>query len=348
MAISRDKLLIGGVVVLGALTFLVYKQAQKDDALGKPTVTEADFPTISAPEDIDKVSITNGDKPEVVLQKVADPSAPATDAGAATKWEVVKPVQADANQMVAKDLVTNLHDLKIDSKINLTLDDAIRKDKQLDPAHAVHVVAWKGADKKVDEYFGKSGTAGQMVTVADKPDAVWAAKGYSSYLYTKEAKDFRNKDVLKFDDLNATEATIVNSHGTFVFAKGGDKWTAMFDKKPLPRFDETKVKDMLRAYKGLSADDFGDGKTVAETGLDKPYATVSIALKDAPAPVVLQVGKVSTGTDRWAKKGDSDAIYQLASSTADWATSDATKYQTTGDGGAPAATKPKPKTASKK
>ena len=37
---------------------------------------------------------------------------------------------------------------------------------------------------------------------------------------------------------------------------------------------------MLKAYKGLNADDFGDGKSLADTGLDKPEATVTIALKD--------------------------------------------------------------------
>ena len=347
MAISRDKLIIGGVVVLGGLSLLVYKQAQKDDSLGKPSVSEADFPPIAAPDDVDKISITNGDKPEVTLQKVADPSgAAAADGGAATKWAVIKPVQADANQQTAKDLVTNLHDLKVETKINLTLDDAVRKDKQLDPAHAVHVVAWKGNDKKVDEYFGKSGTAGQLLVVADKPDAVWAAKGYSAYLYTKEAKDFRNKEILKFDDAAATGVTIANPHGTFVFTKGGDKWSATLDAKPMPRFDESKVKDMLRAYKTLSADDFGDGKPADETGLDKPEATVTIAV--GGAPVILQVGKVATGTNRWAKKADGDMVYQLQSFAADWVTSDAAKYETIGDGGAPAAKPAKPKTASKK
>ena len=60
--------------------------------------------------------------------------------------------------------------------------------------------------------------------VADKPDAVWAAKGYSAYLYTKEAKDFRKKDILHFDDANATQVTIANAHGALSFTKGDDKW----------------------------------------------------------------------------------------------------------------------------
>ena len=64
---SRDKLILVGVVVLGLLGALVYQQSKKDDALGRPTATAADLPSVSAPDDIDKISITIGDKGEVVL-----------------------------------------------------------------------------------------------------------------------------------------------------------------------------------------------------------------------------------------------------------------------------------------
>jgi hypothetical protein len=173
---SREKLIIVGVVVLGVLGGLVYKQSKTDDSLGQAPTAAADLPTISTSDDVDKISITNGDKGEVVLEKVPDPKGPSLDGGAVTTWVLTKPVKADANQQQVADLVANLKELKVDAPINLKLDDEVRKDKQLDPAHAVHVIAWKGADKKVDESFGKSGAAGQLVVVTAKPDAVWAAK----------------------------------------------------------------------------------------------------------------------------------------------------------------------------
>jgi hypothetical protein len=333
---SRDKLIILGVLVLALLGFFVWKQSQKDASLGQPVVATKDFPTISAPDDIDKISITNGDKGEVVLEKVPDPKGTATDGGSATMWELTKPVKASANQQTVKDLVANIKDLKVDSQVNLKLDDEVRKDKQLDVAHAVHVVAWRGADKKADETFGKSGQVGQLVVVADKPDQVWAAKGYSAYLYTKEPKDYRDKEIFKFDDGNAAQITIVNSHGAFSFTKG-DKWAGTFEKKDIARFDEDKVKDLLRAYKALNADDFGDGKSAADTGLDKPDATVTITLKDGAGKYELLVGKTATGANHWARKGDSDAVYQITAYAAEWATSDVTKFQASADAGAASA-----------
>jgi hypothetical protein len=331
---SRERLLIFGVVVLGLLGLLVYKQAKRDESIGKPVAVATDLPTISAPDDVDKISLTNGERGEVVFEKVPDPKGIASaDAGPATMWVLTKPVKADANQQAIHDLVANLKDLKVDSAINLKLDDEVRKDKQLDAAHALHLVAWKGADKKADEMFGKNGTAGQLVVVSDKPDLVWAAKGYSSGLYAKDTKDFRDKELLKFDDANASQIAITNSHGALSFTKG-DKWVGTFDKKPIARLDEEKVKDMLRAYKMLNAEDFGDGKSLAETGLDKPEATVTIHLKDDAKTFELLVGKVATSTNRWAKRPGDDAIYQIGSSAAEWVLSDASKYQSAADAGA--------------
>jgi uncharacterized protein DUF4340 len=330
---AREKLIIFGVVLLGLLGFLVFRQAKKDESLGAPLASAKDFPAINAPDDIDKISITNGDKAEVELDKVPDLHAPPGDGGAEMHWVMSKPLHAEANQQTVKDIVANLKDLKVDSRINLKLDDEVRKQKQLDAAHALHLVAWKGSDKKVDELFGKSGGAGELVVSSDKPDQVWAAKGYSSYLYTKEPKDFRFKEILKFDDSNAGQVTITNPHGTLSFTKG-DNWAGTMDKKPIARFDPEKVKDMLRAYKSLNAEDFGDGKSLAETGLDKPEATISIHLKDNAAKFELAIGKVSTGTNRWAKRLDDDEIYQITNYVSEWALSDTGKYQSAVDAGA--------------
>jgi hypothetical protein len=334
---SREKLIILGVLVLGLLGILVWKQQKTDQSMGAPLATPKDFPTVSAADDVDKVSITNGDKGEIVLELVADTSgtAEATDGGPPKVWMMTKPMKARASQQTVKDMVANLRDLKVDSQVNLKLDDAVKKEKQLDTAHAVHVVAWRGATKAADDLFGKSGSAGELAMVSDKPDAVWAVKGYSSYLYTKEPKDFRDKEMLKFDDANASQVTIANSHGTFSFTKAGDKWVATFDKKPLERFSEDKVKDMLRAYKALNADDFGDGKSLDDTGLSKPEASVTITLKDGAGNYELLIGKTGTGTNRFAKKSNDDTIFQITNFASEWATSDQSKYQAVVDAGAP-------------
>ena len=232
MAISRDKAIIGGVVVLGALSFLVYRQAKHDQELG--SAAHADLPDVKGTDDLDKIEITNGDKPTVTLQKQGD------------KWMVL-PVSAPANQTNVKSMLDNLKELKATEIVATKPDDDVKKSYNLDAAHAVHFIGFKGADKKVDDWFGKSGGRGEMMIVEGKPQVV-AASGYSSYLYTREVADWRDKEIFKFDDTNATSVTITNKSGKFSFTKG-DKWAGTFDGHPIPNFDDSKVADAIRAMK---------------------------------------------------------------------------------------------------
>jgi hypothetical protein len=329
---SRTIGIFVGVVLLGLLGFLVYKQNQKVDAIGKPTAaSSADLPTISAPDDIDKISITNGDKGEVLLEKQGD------------TWMITKPIAASANQQSAKDAVTNIKDWKIKEVVNLKLDDDLKKDKQLDPGHAVHVVAWKGGDKKTDVSFGKAGSAGQLVMVDGKPDQVWAATGYSSYLFTREAKDWRAKEICKFDDTNAANVTLTNKSGACSFTRGDKGWAGTFKGNAIAGFDEQKVKDLLRDVKALSAEDFGDGKTDADTGLGAPLATLTVNLKDGAGTYTVAVGGVAKDTSHYARRvapEDPDhTVFVIGKTASDWALADPPKFQKAPDAGAPDAGK---------
>ncbi len=315
-----------GVVVLAALGGAVYKVSKDDATKGSSTTTtSADLPEIKGSDDIDKISITNADKGETVLEKKGT--------GPDAKWEVTKPVVAPANQSNVKQLLDNMKELKAKEVISAAPSEDQKKEFQFEKDKPVHVVAWKGADKKVDESFGKSGARGQMVMVEGKP-GIYVASGYSSYLYARELKGWRDTEIFKFDDANANQLTITNKSGTLSFTKG-DKWAGTFKDKPIADLDEEKVKDAIRAFKALNAEDFGDGKSGAETGLDSPDGTLTISLKDNAGKYVLKVGKVSTGTSRYAQKDGDATIYTIPQYAADWALSEPIKFQKAKDAGAP-------------
>jgi len=328
-----------GVAILAVLGYAVFAQQKKDQQVGvAKEKSSADLPEIKGSEDLDKIVITNADKGEVVLEKKGD------------KWELSKPVSFPANQANIKSLLDNLKELKATDVIESNPTDDIKKSYQLDAAHAVHVVGFKGADKKVDDLFGKSGGRGQMVMSGDKP-AVYSASGYSSYLYAREVKAWRDTEILKFDDANVISFSIDKTNelagastadagaakktaGTLSFTKG-EKWAGTWNGQAIARFDEDKVKDALRIFKSLNADDFGDGKGADVTGLDKPQATVSITLKDNAGKYVLKVGKTATGTTRYASKDGSETVYVIPSAASDWVTADVTKFEHPADAGAP-------------
>jgi hypothetical protein len=325
---SQQNKIVAGVVVLAALGGATYWAKTKDDQVGKSSTTSAELPEIKGTDDVDKVSITNGEKGEVVLEKKGD------------KWEVTKPVNAPANQSNADQLVKNLKELKAKEVIVATTpSDDSKKDYEFIPSKQVHVVASKGGDKKLDLTFGSSGARGQMAMIDGKP-GIYSVSGYSSYLYTREVKGFRETEMFKFDDQNANGLTIEKKtdkgKNTLSFTKEGDNWAGTLNGKPIEHFDADKAKDAVRAFKALTADDFGDGKTTAETGIDDPDAKVTIQLKDNAGKYVLNVGKTSTGSNRWAVKEGSDTIYSIPSYSADWAIAEVSKFQKAADAGAPA------------
>lgn len=309
-----------GVVVLAALGGAVYKVSKDDATKGSTTTTSADLPQIKVADDIDKISITNADKGETVLEKKGD------------KWEITKPLVAPANQANVKQLVDNLKDLKVSEVIAAAPSEDQKKEFLFDNGKDVHVVAWKGADKKLDAHFGKSGARGEMLMVEGKP-SVYSASGYSSYLYSRELKGWRDTEIFKFDDANVNQLTIATKTGTLSFTKG-DKWAGTYKDKPIADLDEEKVKDAVRAFKSLNAEDFGDGKSPAETGLDTPDGTVTVSLKDNAGKYVLKVGKTSTGTSRYVEKEGDATIYTIPQYAADWALSEPAKFQKAKDAGA--------------
>ena len=328
------------LAILAGGLYLIATQNNKEKAKHTVTAASADLPSVSLPKDdadkLTKIEVTTIDKDDkskklpVTLEKKGD------------AWEVTSPVEAKANTANVKSLIDNLKDIKTKEVIDPNRSSYDQYDVSDDKA--VHVVAWKGADKVDDLYFGKSGTRGQMVRVAGR-DGVFIAEKYSGYLYTRELKRWRDGSILNFDDANAIQVDVTNKNGRFSFSKNGDKWSASLEKrdkdgklgkpeKEWKKFDESKVKDLLRAFKVLNADDFGEAKDLAASGVDKAEengGVVHIKLKDNAGDLVLKVGKMAKGTTRWAVKGGSDILYAITPWSSDWAIAEPSKFEKSDD-----------------
>lgn len=332
---------LGILAVLAGGLYVTNQDKKKQAASHTVTAASADMPAIGIPKDdtdkITKVELTTVDKDDkskktkVVLEKKG------------TDWEVIEPVAAKANASNVKSLVDNLKELKTKDVIDRSA--ASYEQYELTDEKAVHIVAYKGADKAVDAYFGKSGSRGQMARLGGK-DGVFIVGGYSAYLYTREVKNWRETSIVKFEDANAIQVEVTNKNGMFSFSKNGDKWAGSLtlrdkdgklDKpeKEWKKFDEAKVKDMLRAYKGLNAEDFGDAaKDKAGSGVESAETdggVVHIKLKDNAGDITVKVGKIQKGTSRWAWKEGGDTLFAVSSWAADWATGERTKFEKSDD-----------------
>ncbi len=318
------KIGIAGVVLVG-LCVGVYYQQKKDAALGT-AVAKADLPELKVTDEVDKIDITSP-KGEVILEKKGE------------KWELTKPVSAPANQANVKSLLDGMKDLKIVDRAVPKADDESKKTYELTADKQVHVLTFKGGEKKLDALFGKSGALGDAMMMEGNPDIV-LVKGYQSWAYGREVKDWRDKEIFKFEDTNVASYSINNKNGAFAFTKG-DKdggpsdWSGTLNKKNFPNLDGDKVKNALGGFKALSADDFGDGKSPSDTGLDSPESTVVIKMKDGQT-FTLKVGKISEKSSHFAQKDGDSTIFTIPAFPSEWALAEVSKFQAAvADGGAP-------------
>jgi hypothetical protein len=340
---STERKLGIAVVILLGLGGALYLQnrSQKRE--------EATYTLRSTSNQLPKFGVTEAQSKEVDQVTIEQPAG---DAGKGAKvvlkkdnneWKLLEPVSAKASTANVDSILDNLKALTLNEVISDSSDTYAQYG--VTDSAAVHVVFNKGADVVADLYFGQGGSRGQMVRLAGKT-GVFGLKGYSSYLYTREAKQWRDMSLMKFEDAKVKSVEISNEHGAFEFTRLTDKakkanesdkdkkgdWSAKFRKgkagalAPIARLDSGKIDDLIRAYKDLNALDFAQGKSPVDTGLETPSATVTFILDDG-AHKILKIGKTAESSNRWAAAPGSTEAFSISSYASDWVTSNVDKYQ---------------------
>ena len=180
----------GLVACAGTWVAIAGCKDSRNDALG--AATPSSLPTISVPPDIDGLKIKLPASDEVVLTKTSG------------IWQVSAPSPGAADQGNVQSVVDNLTGLKVTEVVATRPDDDTTKSYNLDPAHALHVVATNGGQPVLDILLGKSGGRGEMARIGSGP--IFTLSGYSSYLYGGgDADRFRSKGA-KADALAAQAA----------------------------------------------------------------------------------------------------------------------------------------------
>jgi hypothetical protein len=329
-----DKKLIIAVVVLAVLggAVLVQRQKERADLAAHSLESEAaKLPKLAVSDDdvkkIDKVELHRSpakdtEKAEdIVLVKKGDED-----------WDLDKPVSAKANASSVKSMLDDLKRLEAKELIDAGKDNYAKY--KLTDDKALHAVFYKGKDVVLDAYFGEDGTRGQMTRLGGK-DGVYATKGYSSYVFNKSSSDWRDKTIFKFEEKDVVKVSLQNENGAFEFDKSGDDWKAKYGpktaSKDIENFDKTKLESLVRAYKGLTAADFGDDKKPDDVGLATPKETLIFELKDGTAKDEIDFGNAAEGSNRWAKRNGSDVLFTVSSWAGDWAVAKVDKFQKTDD-----------------
>jgi len=194
---------VGVLAVLGGALFLTTKK-QKEEA--------ATYTLSGQAKELPKLAITDDDVKaidKIVLTKAGDEDGGAGHAVELTKkgddWRVSSPVDAAANGSNVKSMLDNLKTLKVAELIDGS-KASYDKYKVADNK-GLHAVFTKGGATVLDAWFGENGSRGQMSRIAGK-DGVYTIKGYSSYLYDRETKAWRDQTLFKFEDTSVTRSRI--------------------------------------------------------------------------------------------------------------------------------------------
>lgn len=394
--------IIGALLVLGGLGGLLYwrvsvANAEKQAHTLAPATSASDgsasgMPRISvSAEDSEKLTKLEFTVPD---KENKDKQVSCTLEKRGEEWVLTKPTEAKATTADVKSLLGKLKDLKVTESIDS--GSGAYGTYDLTDEKATHFVAYAGADKLLDLYFGKSGKRGQSARIGGK-NGVFVVAGYDGGLVGRDAKGWRDKTILKLTDDEVKEAERVqidNANGEFVFEKKDGAWTASFaklgkdgkpsdekelsaapgagdkkdepkkdepkkdDKKPEDKkadpkkegekkgekkdekgekklvwegFDPTKVEELLKPMKALSAVDFaGAEEKPADTGLDDPSAQGGvIRIKLKSKEIVIKFGKTQKGKNRYLSVEGDPIVYVVSSWPADWAVADKTKFEKT-------------------
>jgi hypothetical protein len=341
---TQKKLYISILVLagMGGALFLQNKKQHAEAERHSVTGAQAELPQLGLTEEglkkISKVVIQRTEKP-ADAKEGEEGAAGSAPTGNETRqeyvlerkgdeaWDLAKPMAAKANANNVKAMLDNLVKLKLSEQISTSADTY--GEWGLTDEKALHAVFYEGDKVVADLYVGDSGSRGQMTRLGGKT-GVFAAKGFSKWVYDRDLKGWRDRSVWSFDDKSVVKVSIENELGHIDLKKDGEKWSANEQPKKgaagaIKDFKENTVQSLLSAYKALNAVDFATGKTAAETGLDKPVASVVFELKDGNK-FELELGSVEA-SNRWVRRKGSDETVSISSWAADWVVKGAEKFQ---------------------
>ena len=291
------KTLLAGAVFAGLLviSLLVMRSPEKGARTG-----EAPRPIAKIAEGgVDSLEITKDGKKTVIKRdthgfKITEPVAYAADADAAKQaFQAVEKLEFGS-------IVTDQKSKHADYEVG---------DK------AARVVARKGDKVLADFRVGKTTNNLTLVRLEGK-DEVWQAIGSIKFQLDKEAAGWRDKSITTFDQNAVERLEITSADGgklTMVRPSVGDggapaDFKIADSSVKVEPFDRTVATDMVAALYAFKANDFADGVSPADSGLDKPSLTVTVGLKGDKKHTVL-IGKKKGEEDFYVQRADQPQVF---------------------------------------
>ncbi len=230
-----------------------------------------------------------------------------------TKYTVTTSGVFPADDVVAKAAFDAVGKLELGDLV--TENKAKQAEFDIDAAKGVHLVAEgaKGTKVLADVIVGRTTGTGTMVRL-DGQDQIWQAAAGLRMALDKAPADWRDKSITTFTATDAEMVTVKTKDGGVAIAKRGsgkvgadDKWDLVTSVPKIDNVDNSVPAGIVEALATWKTNDFSDAKP-AETGLDAPRLTVTVALKGGKNVTVL-LGNKKGDDEIYVKTADAPQVF---------------------------------------
>jgi hypothetical protein len=260
-------------VVLAGLGGYIYFIDSKTEP-NAPEVKEKVWSGTLASADMEEVQITLAEGESAKVQKVDG------------TWQLVEPSKAPADETEMTSITSSLAGLEIQRIVDPNAGDV--KQYGLDPARISVAFRSKGAkDVRRVEIGEKTPTGGDLYARVPGEKRVFLVSSFLDSTFNKTPFALRDKTVLKIDRQKADGLELAEGATNIQLAKKGSDWMLV---KPLAaRADFAGVESSLERVGSaqmvaLTEENASD---LAKYGLDKPTATITVAMGSSRATLLL-------------------------------------------------------------
>ncbi|HEY0709655.1 MAG TPA: DUF4340 domain-containing protein [Polyangia bacterium] len=294
---NRKTLLAGGVFAALLLVALVVLRAPE-----KGTRTgEAARPIPAIAEGaLDTLEVTKDGKTTVIKKQ-------------GTTYKVTAPVDYPAETEASKQAFEAIEKLEFASIVS---DQKARHGDYEVTDKALRVVAKKADKVLADLRLGKIANNLTMVRVEGK-DEVWQAVGSLKWQFDKDAAGWRDKSIVTFTEADAERVEVAAKGGAKIVVARAAKtdggaadegWKVVEWTEKGASYDKAVAADLVSALSTLKANDFADGVSPADSGLDAPELVVTTTLKGGKTET-LQIGKKKGEEDIYVKSAANPQVF---------------------------------------
>ena len=295
---------VAAFAALGIIAVVALRQPEKGEAAGERQRPLAKLD----PAALDTIVVTRN-------------GATTTISKQGGKYLVTAPGVFPADEATAKTAFDDVGKLELGDLV--TENKAKQAEFDIDDAKGVHLVAKadKGTRVLADVIVGKTTTTGTMVRLAGQ-DQVWQAAAGLRMALDKDPGDWRDKTITTFSPDDAQMLTVKTKEGGVAIAKktgnkigSDDKWDLVTSVPKVDKVDNSVPVGIVQGLASWKTNAFSDAKP-AETGLDAPRLTITVALKGGKNVTVL-LGNKKGADDLYVKTADAPQVFLVKKYNAD-------------------------------